>query len=386
MQFKYVFTMHPISFKPIKELFSKEEVNHGRQTELDIAKVILLFFMVCCNCILSLSRFGDGCEISNTIFHTIAECFGPAGFMFCMGAGLVYSRKTTPKAIIKRGFMLFLIGIALNFVCYVIPYLILGWTSGDMEYFSSAYALFWILDILHFAGLALILFGVLKWMKATNLQIAVISIIMSIIGTLFRDYNFGIPEVNQLVGLFIGTVSIGEFENSFPLFSWFIFVAAGYFFGQFLSRCKDKKTFYLYITPIALVIAVIYSTVAFIHRFGMFGPSSVYHLATFEAFISLLGAIALIGICYFISGYLPGLVCAAITSISKNVTAVYCIHWVLLEWIIDIPLGVVLNILGLINDLQFILMATGIFAASVLAAEVYSRWKIKIKNSKQVKC
>ena len=373
--------MHPIAFKPIKELFSKEEVNHGRQTELDIAKVILLFFMVCCNCILSLSRFGDGCEISSTIFHTIAECFGAAGFMFCMGAVLIYSRKTTPKAIIKRGCILFLIGIALNIMREVIPYLLLVLTSGETQYFSVVYQALWCFEILHFAGLALILFGVLKWMKATNLHIAAIALIMSVIGTLFRDYNFGIPEVNQLVGLFIGTEFIDGFENCFPLFSWFIFVAAGYFFGQFLSRCKDKKTLYLYITPIALLIAVIYSTVAFIHGFGMFS-TGVYHLTTYEAFISILGAISLIGICYFISGYLPGPVHAAITSISKNVNAVYCIHGVLIGSMVEVLLGAVRKVLRSVNDLQFILMAIAIFVVSALAAEVYSRWKIKIKNSR----
>ena len=374
--------------KPIKELFSKEEVNHGRQLELDVAKVILLFLMVFCHCIMPIHGAGGGSETTYTIFNLILGGFIAAGFMFCMGTVFIYSRKTAPKTIIKRGFILFLIGIALDIMRGVIPVLLLAWTSGETQYFSKAYEELWSLDILHFAGLALILFGVLKWMKATNFHIAVIAIIMSIIGTLFRDFNFGIPEVNQLVGLFIGTEFIDGFENCFPLFNWFIFVAAGYFFGQFLSRCKDKKTFYLYITPIALVITVIYTTVAFIHKFGMFGTSeeAFYHLPTFEAFICILSAISIIGICYIISLGLPKLMRTAVISISKNVNAVYCIHWVLVGWIVEVLLGEVLNVLGSVNDFQFILIATGIFVVSALAAEVYSRWKIKIKNSKQIRC
>ena len=376
--------MHPIAFKPIKELFSKEEVNHGRQLELDVAKVFLLVSMVFCHCIMYIHGAGGGSETAYTIFNSIIGCFGAEAFMFCMGTVLIYSRKTAPKTIIKRGFILFLIGIALNIMRGVIPYLLLAWISGETQYFSNAYLDLWNLDILHFAGLAMVLFGVLKWMKATNLYIAVIAVIMSIIGTLFRDFNFGIPEVNQVVGLFIGTEFIDGFGNFFPLFSWFIFVAAGYFFGQILSRCKDKMTFYLYITPIALLITVIYTTVAFIHGFGMFGPmaEAFYHLTTFEAFISILGAISLIGICYFISLCLPKLMKTAVTSISKNVNAVYCVHWVLVGWIVSILLWDVLNVLGSFNDLQFILMATGIFVVSALAAEVYSRWKIKIKSSR----
>ena len=77
----------------------REIVNKGRQRELDWAKAFSIVAMICIHCYEQISVIDT--EVVPTGFYRNFMEFvaGPLGaplFMFCMGVGIMYSRRNTP--------------------------------------------------------------------------------------------------------------------------------------------------------------------------------------------------------------------------------------------------------------------------------------------------
>ena len=86
-------------------------MNKKRQLEIDIAKGLAIFFMFLVHCY---ENYGaDSIQHQGFFSHLVFFLGGPLAapvFMFCMGVGMVYTRKQSSKEFLKRGLSLFLIG------------------------------------------------------------------------------------------------------------------------------------------------------------------------------------------------------------------------------------------------------------------------------------
>ena len=141
-------------------------INPGRQFELDIAKTFAIFFMICVHVSHHMATM-DYSTYHGTPLRVIIELFaGPTAaplFMFAMGVGTVYSSRRQPVNLIRRGIWIFVLGYILNFFRYGIYALAGGIIEGEfME--ETLYALT-AQDILQFAGLALIVTGILYYFR-----------------------------------------------------------------------------------------------------------------------------------------------------------------------------------------------------------------------------
>lgn len=135
-------------------------------------------------------------------------------FMFCMGVGIVYSRRSQWDVMIKRGMILYLTGIVVNVFEFIVPAFISGTLLGRWDIFPMANGLLlFCVDILAFAGLAFITMGILKKFDVSNKWMIVIAVAMSLIGTFMRGFDFGNMVSNLFFANFIG--SAGGF-GAFP--------------------------------------------------------------------------------------------------------------------------------------------------------------------------
>lgn len=381
------------------KLFDEQPVNTGRQVEADFAKMVCIIGMVLVHAFEEVGTYfpGPGEESAAAYVFVIVldAIFGAATFMFCMGFGITYSPKADPDYLIRRGGTLLLVAYVLNIVRFVLPDFLNWLITGDSSLFlSEALGSLFCNDILQFAGLALLLFGLLKKLRVSDAGLVIVALLMSAAGSFMR--NFDLSEmlhitnealylmVNKIAGLLFGTVfsSAPEAEVScFPLLQWFIFVVAGYLFAKAMLRCKDKNKLYSILFPCGAAILVIYMLIAIPGRIGMMSENlnMYYHLIMPEALICIVASVTVFGMYYGLSRILPEAVSRFAIHISKNLTVIYIFQWVLIGFSL-VGTVTVLQLKGVdaanwpaATALQTVLFGIFVLAASCLLAELVRR-------------
>ena len=318
----------------LKNLFSDEKVNIGRQVELDVAKALSIVFMVFVHVVWVIFSFDNNISSGYALlFSNILgrPCAAPV-FMFCMGVGIVYSNHSQWSAMIKRGATLFLSGIIVNIFEFFVPYYVYGYLFGSWNVFTIAGGLLlFCIDILAFAGLAFILLGIFKRLELSNKQLIIIAVIMSIIGSILRYTDFGAPVLNLVFGYLIGTK--GGF-TAFPLFNWFIIPVVGYIWGQYFIRTKNKNQFFKN-WQIYLILTLIYFVVSTQINDGFLTDIHQYYfMTTVDVIFCLIYAHANIGFCRYLSKYLPDIVLKISNILSINMINIYVIQWLFVPLIV----------------------------------------------------
>ena len=167
--------MHSVS----QRLFGQDEVNTGRQVNLDLAKDIAIVFMILSH-MLEYSQTGVAKGLPYAITFIGAHPFGAPVFMLCMGIGVTYSRhRNDPAALCRRGVRLFLAAYALHLV-RALGVLAAGAATGRpgaMAGWALGEAL--IIDILQFAGLSCLLLGLLLRLRIPYPAILAAAVAMS---------------------------------------------------------------------------------------------------------------------------------------------------------------------------------------------------------------
>jgi len=355
----------------MNNLFSNQRINSGRQAELDLAKCSAIFFMIFLHCYFAMSYFKY--DISLFLERGIAQLvggpFAAPVFMFTMGVGMVYSRNQEPRYLIVRGIKLLQLGFFVNIGEFFVPYFLTGNLMNDWKRFPIANGLLlFCIDILAFAGMAFMLTGILKKLKVSARGIVIVALILSIIGSFARFHDFGSNVPNLIAGYFIGTA--GGF-TAFPLFNWFIFPAAGLFFGEYYMRCTDKKKL-LRFWPAGLVISVAYFVISWFLPKGFLSEMHLYwFMTTIDAMFCLMCVYGVIGACLLISKHLPDGAIKFFSKASSNLNTIYVIQWFIIP--ITYVLIVYFNRDIVFGDASLIIIALLEMAASVILASGYKK-------------
>ena len=341
-------------------LFSDEKVNTGRQVELDIAKGLAIIFMIFLHSVMVVQCYNTGLSstYSFVIGNVLGRPYAAVVFMFCMGVGVVYSRHSQWDTMIKRGVKLYLLGILVNVFEFFLPHFLavsLG-VSADPFPLDGGWLLICV-DILAFAGMAFVLMGILKKFEVSNKKLIAIAVVMSVAGTLLTGIDFGIQDLNSIFGHLFGTY---HGHTAFPLFNWFIFPVAGYVWGQYFIKAKDKSEFFKF-WPILLIIALVYFFVSSKYCGGVFSEDVhlYYYLNTLDAVFCVINAHAVIGLCYWLLKFLPDAFIKLFSILSSNINNIYIAQWFF------IPIAVIL-ITYFSKDLLLTDLVTSIFAICIL--------------------
>jgi len=259
-----------------------------------------------------------------------------------MGIGMVYTEKRSPAELAKKGLIIEAIAFALNICRYTVPYLIGYAVTGDHEKFMGMilYRTF-CCDMLEFSGLAILLVALFRRFNLDSEIMFLAACVMSFAANFFNGFDAGSPVLNVVLGHIIGTEdAAGKVFSDFPILNWFIVPAAGYVFGLYLIRVKDKKRFYTLLSPAACVIAVIYFATGIASERGMFGEGQncYYHITTADAAAAMMAAIGLFGVYYALEKYIPKPLHDLIYTMSKGVTVIYCVQWVLVVYTTNVIL------------------------------------------------
>lgn len=318
----------------IIQIIMTNGTNTGRQVELDFVKGIAIIAMIICHTV------GIMGEVHGHVGYIVSQEIlgGPMAapmFMICMGIGLSYSRRNTPLAIVKRGVSLLLLGYILNFARAGFPYAI-GFALGMGELVSEnlVYGLM-IVDILQFAGLALVFIGICFKLQLKGWQMAAAAIVCSICGSLCCGFTSGNDALDALIGLFIGAGPMTEADciSAFPFSQWIIFPVFGVLAGRRLVQCTDKERLYRRVLAVTLPITLFYVWLICKNGFTPLSHNFYYWPNLAEGFFFICLDLLLISIGWQLCKVLPGWVMKPLEGLSRNITTVYFISWVIICWI-----------------------------------------------------
>ncbi|MCQ2743097.1 MAG: hypothetical protein MJ239_07435 [Bacilli bacterium] len=310
-------------------IYQKEEINTKRQIPVDFAKATGIFFMIFNHVILFIGFNSD--NFLGNIVSLLSVIFGACSFMVAMGIGISY-KKADANALMKRGAIILLLGYIFNALFSIFPLFILSSYQGRAIQTNDL--IFYLLndDIMQFAGLALLLFGLLKKLKLKNVFIFAFALVLSLVALFVGPVGTTNPVLNQILGLFITTMGGSQSVSNFPLLEWFIFVPAGVLIGDFLKHIGDKTKLYLIVFFASLAVVLPYLIIGGINGIGLFSREgfNLIHLATYDALYLIVSSCLFLSISYFVSFKLKEIITSKVTWAAKNINAFYIISYFLI--------------------------------------------------------
>lgn len=325
---------------------NREEIHTDRQPHLDLLKALSIVCMILCHTVMRLAahRPGYSTETGYLFGDAVLGCYvGVAhAFMLAMGIGFIFSKKTTPLYLLKRGISIYILGYLFNIFRFGV-YAILDY-AVKVDYSPDLFHAVFFQDIFQFAGLAMMMTALLMKLKLNEVGILIVGIVLSCIGSVVPDVQTGNAFLDIVIGNFVTSTNV---PSHFTFLNWYIFVAVGMFLGKVLKRLQDEKRFYKRLLWISCIImsAFVLTTV----KYGMFFLNRLHRYYA----VSILEAVGYLSIDFFLLSLFYFAMQRFETgkpeicmTMSRNLTQMYLLHWCMLcflEYIVCYLLKYVLS-------------------------------------------
>jgi len=312
-------------------IFSKEEINTGRQKELDFMKayIVMTVLILAHTYMFCTSQFHD--SLVFVVYDIAAGVFGAPVFMFCMGIVMYYSRHRNPRWIGWRGLKILTLGLLLNITRCLIPVFFNLAVTRDHSVLDNMW-LFFATDIMEFAGLALITMAILKKLRLGAVSIFAVSVAMSLVGTALSGVTTGCAPLDRFLGYFWWT----DDTSCFPLLTWFILYAFGNLTGKMYVRIADKDRFFKIAAPIGIALITLYVYITMFTGQTVILANSgdetdYYMMRTLDALAVIVGVFpGMVSIFWILSRPIPEKAMVIIGHPSRHINRYFCISWTII--------------------------------------------------------
>ncbi len=314
------------------KLFNENRINDGRQLEIDIDRGLAVIVMIAVHVLETFSKD----SVQNSLFGYVIEFLGspPAApvFMFILGVGIIYSRKSSAGYLLKRGMVLFTAGFLLNILRGVLPGLIGFFVEGNKEYLYVSLSEFLSIDILQLAGLSFVFFAAVYRFKINRASLLLIGVIFGVLNLFIKGIEIENYILSNISGLIWGSNEL----SYFPFLTWIIYPISGFLFGSFLIKVNNKRLLYRYIFWISLIVTLSFSLISlyfFKIDLGINDSYGYYHHGIFGNIVLLSFVLFWISSTFFLSFLVKGHFRNILERWSKNVSTIYFIHWIIIGWL-----------------------------------------------------
>ncbi len=248
------------------KLFSKDEVNTGRQREFDYLKgagMVLIFLIHAYQ-----GTSSDEDVVVNAVY-SFNSMSGAALFIFMLGFGTAYARRTAPGDFMRNGAKLILFQYLNNLftaAALVLPYPLVAKTVSDgvREMLPMGVMLFLqYTNIFFISGIIYFVLALLKKLNARTPVYVLLGVGISILAPILCGKPVNIPVIGYIVQLLIGEADHVSFT---PLY-FLPYALIGAAFGKLFRRIGEKRQFYRIAVPVCLVIAAAWWALVFV-RYG----------------------------------------------------------------------------------------------------------------------
>jgi uncharacterized membrane protein len=239
---------------------------NNRLLSIDLARGLAVFFMIAVHTTMVFANQ----EVKNSVLgHIIEFLGGPAAapvFMTLMGLSFIYSRQIELKGRLLRGIKILLSGYILNILMGVIPYTLSKHLEMDIyKTFPTEklneYTILTIVDILQFAGIALMIMALIQHFNVNRFIILFMAFLITMISPFLWGLKPSIPVIDQIMELFWGDqpIDFSFIKNkiAFPVFPWLSFPLLGMFLGYTLKNSQNQKMTFKYIGMVGLFVLLV---------------------------------------------------------------------------------------------------------------------------------
>ena len=328
--------------KKIALFLSREDVNTGRQLNVDYAKTMSIFFMILVHVMMHPYYYDLETGFGAIVYSHLGDYLSAPLFVISMGLGLAYTRFPDSKSIIKRGIKLLILAYVLNIARNILPAIFSLVKCNFNGFDEEVVTWFLIGDILQFAGLALITFGLLKKTKLSPLSIFTISLIINLVITFVPNIYTESRFVGQFIGLLTPIFYYGEIQACFPLLTWYVFVAFDYLFGLVIRKIKNLDKFYLYSLIIGIVLYLIFFNIEQITKYTYTKAGydyAEYYNTIIVALYSIGSTMTVYSIFYFLNKFTPKFLNEFCYKTSAAINEIYIISWIIIRNVFFVYFG-----------------------------------------------
>jgi len=350
-----------------------EKKLNTRILSVDLARGLAVFFMIAVHTLMVYANP----EVTSSLMGKIISFLGgpPAApvFMTLMGLSFVYSKESSLKPRLMRGLKVFLSGYILNLLRGVIPYKLSIYFQMDISNSFpleglNEYTIFTIVDILQFAGIALMIMAIIQELKINRFIILFIAFIIILISPFLWGIRLNLPIVDDFLDLFWGDqlIQFKFIENkiAFPVFPWLAFPLMGMFLGETIKSSNDQNVTFKYFGLGGIIVLLLG---VFILSFDFTYHANDYYHSRQGAMIFMCGFVLVwLFINKLIIDSIPmnGLF-TLLFKWSNGVTTIYFVQWIVILCSIAI-FGI-----GSSSYVTVISLILGITLISHLANELY---------------
>jgi uncharacterized membrane protein len=309
----------------------------ARIQAFDLARGLAIVFMVMIHV---LGHYGNNASWASPLGQVVIFLGGPTAapvFMFLMGASLAFSRRASASRIAGRGLWLLFLAYTLNVLRGVLPAtfgLASGYvTEADIAPYTPA-TLMTIVDIHQMAGLALLAIAALTAYLARSgggaLRAGLIglALVAGLVSPSLWGTTTGVPPVDLGLALLWGS----DWNVFFPLLPWIVYPLVGFAYGRTLVVQPDRRRFVRQMGLVGLavglagvaVIAVVHPTIGVEDYWRQRPGVLLAILGLVLVWLALADVV--------VSRVRPNWVFDRLYGWSGRVTAMYCIHWILIGW------------------------------------------------------
>ena len=233
------------------------------------------------------------------------------------------------------------------------------------------------IDILQFAGLTMLLWGVIVYLKL-NMNIKAllsISIILGAGNMLLQELDIWFELKQEMLpaavsGLFFGSSKMAEF----PLLTWIAYPIFGAIYGIALKNNTNKSFFYRNTLIGSLIVFGVLNLLYcyFDIEYLCLDDMPYYHHNLFQNIIFSTMIVSWIALLYYVSKITPQVIKNTAQRWSVNIALIYVIHWILIGWITVFLPDEGLGIWG------YLIGATALFIISDFIAQLLSKKGIRL--------
>jgi len=301
---------------------------------LDIMKTMAIFLMILGHVVI---MYGSPQAIASDLTTWLAfttEGMGAPAFVFAMGASIILSSRKSPKSVVLRGILLFVIGYILNLLKFYPTIVLLNifpqelfTETGRMNDTDGLISFLMVADILQFAAIAYVICAFLQ--PLVN-KFRPLGLLLSIPFFLLAPslYDSDSTSSSYLLQLVYGKND----QVYFPLFPWLGFALLGLSVGSWVrSMGSNPRKLWIILVLTGLVFAAIGLLLMALNQELYFG-TDYYHRGIGGLLMYFGELLVFLTIFHMLTPLLSTWLRTFFVFCSRNVTRIYILQWVLIYW------------------------------------------------------